>query len=68
MARENHGPEIPCAAAIALTNKIAAGAKLPPGAMPCLGLLTVEELMAPLKGLSIREFPPLGPGGLEVGS
>ena len=68
VARENHGPEIPCAAAIALTNKIAAGAKLPPGAMPCLGLLTVEELMAPLKGLSIREFPPLGPGGLEVGS
>jgi hypothetical protein len=68
VARENHGPNVPCAASIALVNKIAAGAKLPAGAMPCLGLLTVEEILAPLKGLSIREYPPLGPGGLEVGS
>jgi hypothetical protein len=68
VARENHGPHIPCAASIALANKIAAGGKLPTGAMPCMGLLTVDELMEPLKGLSIREFPPLGPGGLELGS
>jgi len=68
VARENHGPNIPCAAAIALANKIAAGAKLPAGAMPCMGLLTVEELLAPLKGFSIREFPPLGPGGHDLGS
>jgi saccharopine dehydrogenase-like NADP-dependent oxidoreductase len=68
VARENHGPNIPCAASIALVNKIAAGGKLPAGAMPCMGLLTVEEILAPLKGLSIREFPPLGPGGLELGS
>jgi saccharopine dehydrogenase-like NADP-dependent oxidoreductase len=68
VARENHGPHIPCAASIALANKIAAGTKLPAGAMPCIGLLTVEDLMAPLKGLSIREYPPLGPGGLELGS
>jgi saccharopine dehydrogenase-like NADP-dependent oxidoreductase len=66
VARENHGPQIPCAAAIALANKLASGAKLPAGAMPCMGLLTVDELMAPLKGLSIREFPPLGPGGLDL--
>jgi len=66
VARENHGPDIPCAAAIALANKLASGEKLPVGAMPCLGLLTVDELMAPLKGLSIREFPPLGPGGLDL--
>jgi saccharopine dehydrogenase-like NADP-dependent oxidoreductase len=68
VARENHGPNIPCAASIALANKIAAGGTLPAGAMPCMGLLTVEELLAPLKGLSIREFPPLGPGGHELGS
>jgi hypothetical protein len=66
VARENHGPNIPCAASIALANKIAAGGRVPAGAMPCMGLLTVEELMAPLKGLSIREFPPLGPGGLDL--
>jgi saccharopine dehydrogenase-like NADP-dependent oxidoreductase len=68
VARENHGPNVPCAASIALTDKIAAGGKVPAGAMPCLGMLTVDELMAPLKGLSIREFPPLGPGGLDLGS
>jgi hypothetical protein len=68
VARENHGPNIPCAASIALANKIAAGARLPAGAMPCMGLLTMEELLAPLKGLSIREYPPLGPGGLDLGS
>ena len=68
VARENHGPYIPCAPSIALANKIAAGGKLPAGAMPCMGLLTVDELMEPLKGFSIREFPPMGPGGLELGS
>lgn len=68
VARENHGPHVPCATSIALVNKIAAGAKFPAGAMPCLGLLTVEDIMAPLKGLSIREYPPIGPGGLELGS
>ena len=67
VARENHGPNIPCTASIALANKIAAGGKLPAGAMPCMGLLTVEELMEPLKGLSIREYPPMGPGGQELG-
>jgi len=66
VARENHGPQIPCTAAIALANKLASGEKLPVGAMPCVGLLNVDELLAPLKGLSIREFPPLGPGGLDL--
>jgi saccharopine dehydrogenase-like NADP-dependent oxidoreductase len=67
VARENHGPNVPCAAAIALANKIAAGGKIPAGAMPCMGLLSVEELMTPLKGFSIREYPPFGPGGVELG-
>ena len=58
VARDNHGPDIPCAAAIALTNKIAAGTELAPGARPCMGLLSVEDLLEPLEGLSIREFAP----------
>jgi Saccharopine dehydrogenase NADP binding domain len=58
VARDNHGPNIPCAPAIALTNKIAAGAPIVPGATPCMGLLSVEELLEPLKGLSIREIAP----------
>jgi hypothetical protein len=57
LAHDNHGPTIPCAPSIALANKIAAGTPLPAGAMPALGLLTVEEILEPLKGLSIREFP-----------
>jgi saccharopine dehydrogenase-like NADP-dependent oxidoreductase len=64
VARENDGPNIPCAAAIALANKLASGRALPPGAMPCMGLLNVDELMEPLKGLSIREFPPPTAGGV----
>jgi hypothetical protein len=58
VARQNDGPNIPCAAAIALAGKIAGGANPPAGAMPCLGLLTVEDVMQPLKGLSVRELPP----------
>jgi hypothetical protein len=66
VARENDGPNVPCAAAIALANKIAAGERLPAGAMPCMGLLTVDELMEPLKGFSIREWPPRGNDGLDL--
>ena len=58
LASENHGPHIPCAPAIALTGKIAAGFQPPAGAMPCMGLLSVEEILAPLRGLRIREVAP----------
>ena len=56
LAANNHGPYIPCGASIALAKKLANGGEgLPVGAMPCVGLLTVEEYLAPLRGLSIRE-------------
>jgi NAD(P)-dependent dehydrogenase (short-subunit alcohol dehydrogenase family) len=58
VARENHGPHIPCAAAIALTGKIAGGMQITPGAYPCMGLLSVDDLMEPVKRFSVREFPP----------
>jgi hypothetical protein len=60
VARDNHGPNIPCGAAIALANKMASGFAPPKGAMACMGLLSVEELLEPLKGLSIREMRPPG--------
>lgn len=53
---DNHGPHIPCGASIALAGKLAAG-DLPKGAMPCMGLLTVDEYLAPLGGLAIRVIP-----------
>lgn len=56
IAEKNHGPHIPCGAAIALARKIGAGAALPKGAMPCMGLLTVEEFLEPLRDLQISEI------------
>jgi hypothetical protein len=56
LARQNHGPYIPCGAAIALARKLANGASLPVGALPCVGLLTVKEFLAPLRNLDIREI------------
>jgi hypothetical protein len=58
LAFENHGPHIPCAPAIALANKMAGGFAPPAGATPCLGLLTLDEILEPLKGLRIRELAP----------
>jgi saccharopine dehydrogenase-like NADP-dependent oxidoreductase len=55
LAGHNHGPHIPCGPAIALAHKLACGVALPAGAMPCTGLLTVEEILAPLRELDIRE-------------
>ena len=59
------GRIIPCAAAIALANKIAAGQHLPVGATPCMGLLSVDDLMEPLKGFSIRELQPPAVSGVS---
>jgi len=54
LVSQNHGPYVPCGASIALVNKLASGEALPKGAMPCMGLLTVEEYLAPLEGLDIK--------------
>jgi saccharopine dehydrogenase-like NADP-dependent oxidoreductase len=58
LAAQNHGPQIPCAAAIALVRRLAGNRALPPGAFPCVGLLTVEEYLAPLRHLEISEIVP----------
>lgn len=58
LAYRNHGPQIPCGASVALAQKLAEGEKLPPGAYPCLGLLSVSEYLATLKDLDIHECPP----------
>lgn len=43
-APDDHGPEIPCMAAILLARRLARGdAALPAGAMPCAGLLALEQ-------------------------
>lgn len=57
LAAQNHGPHIPCGAAIALATKLARGDALAHGAMPCMGILTVEEYLAALQGFDVREVP-----------
>ena len=42
-ADDNHGPEIPCMAAILLARRLARGDALPIGAHACAGLLTLSE-------------------------
>jgi len=59
VAGDNHGPHIPCGPSIALANKFAAGATLPVGAMPCMGLLKVDDILETLKNLRIREIAPM---------
>lgn len=55
LALNHDGPNIPCGGAIALARKLARGEALPAGAMPCVGLLTLEEYLAALAGLEIRQ-------------
>jgi hypothetical protein len=57
LAAQNHGPHIPCGAAIALARKLAHGDQLPAGAMPCMGILTVEDYLLALQGFDVREVP-----------
>jgi hypothetical protein len=58
LAAKHHGPHIPCGASIALARKLARGDALPPGAMPCMGLISVEDYLAALDGLAVWEVPP----------
>jgi hypothetical protein len=57
VAASNHGPHIPCGAAIALVRKLARGDALPCGARPCMGLLTLPEYLAALQAFDVREVP-----------
>jgi hypothetical protein len=43
IAGSNHGPEIPCMAAILMAHKIARGGVSARGAFPCMGFLSLDE-------------------------
>ena len=53
VARQVHGPNIPCVPAILLARRIAAGEQIVPGARPCLDLVTLDEIMAAIVHLDI---------------
>jgi hypothetical protein len=44
-ADNDHGPEIPCMAAILLTQRLAAGERMPHGARVCMGQLALQEFV-----------------------
>ena len=54
VARQGHGPEIPCIAAIVVARKLAAGVVSERGAMPCMGLMSLDEFDAAVSHLDIR--------------
>jgi hypothetical protein len=53
VARQVHGPNIPCIPAILLARRMAAGEQVPPGARPCLDLVNLDEIMAAIAHLDI---------------
>jgi NAD(P)-dependent dehydrogenase (short-subunit alcohol dehydrogenase family) len=61
VARQAHGPNIPCVPAIVLARRIAAGEQLAPGARPCLDLVDLDALLGALEGLDITTIAR-GPG------
>lgn len=54
MAGDNHGPYIPCFPAIALTRKLLRQEVQQRGAMPCMGLLSVDEILTAIPHLNLH--------------
>jgi hypothetical protein len=54
VARQNHGPEIPCSPALILARKLAANAIDTRGALPCLGLFSISELRRELSEFDVQ--------------
>ena len=57
LADQDHGPFIPCFPAIALARKLLRDEVSARGAMPCMGLLTVDDIISVGEGLDLRVVP-----------
>jgi hypothetical protein len=53
IARQGHGPNIPCVPAILIARRLAEGTAIAPGARPCLDLVDLDEYFAALAGLDV---------------
>ena len=53
VARQNHGPEIPCSPALILARKLAAEQITTRGALPCLGLFSMIDLENELSSFDV---------------
>lgn len=56
IARQAHGPNIPCMPAILIARRLARGEALPPGARPCLDLIGLDEFLSALAGLDVSQL------------
>lgn len=54
LAGNNQGPHIPCAPSVALVKKYARGKLTARGAMPCMGLLDVDEILNAIPALDLQ--------------
>ena len=61
IARQAHGPNIPCVPVVLLARQIASGKVPAPGARPCLDLITLDEYLEALEGLDVTTMVT-GPG------
>jgi hypothetical protein len=53
IARDGHGPYIPCVPAILLTQRLAKGKVTQRGASPCVDLINLDAYLTALEGLEI---------------
>lgn len=53
IARQGHGPNIPCMPVILIARKLAGGEALAAGARPCLDLIGLDEFLGALAGLDV---------------
>jgi hypothetical protein len=56
IAKDGHGPHLPTIPAILLAERLAKGENIPTGAMPCLGLVSLEDYLAELEELAVEVF------------
>jgi len=56
LAENGDGPQIPCVPAVLLAKKLALRQPVPPGAMACVGLITLEEYLQELKMFAVRTY------------
>lgn len=52
-AKQGHGLNIPATPAALIAQKLAAGEKIPPGAVPCIGILSLTDILGALKPYDI---------------
>lgn len=54
IARQGHGPNIPCMPAILIARRLAGGETIEAGARPCLDMISLADYLEALEGLDIE--------------